>query len=166
MSNVRHLIELAETFIERSEMGVSANSTWLYCPAPLQRRLPYRCHPFASHKHCFPPCYPYTYPISPRWVIALTFLHSALWIKAQADFCLFAASNGLMEATPLACACTGGFKICQAASNCLFLTAPKTFEGAQYSFFLDSANISASIFFDTTTSACIFLSGLFFLVFR
>ena len=27
--------------------------------------------------------YPFAYPISSRWVYALTFLHSALWIKAR-----------------------------------------------------------------------------------
>ena len=27
--------------------------------------------------------YPFAYPISSHWVLALTFLHSALWIKAR-----------------------------------------------------------------------------------
>ena len=45
--------------------------------------------------------YPYTYPISSRWVYALTFLHSALWIKARDRLVLNCCLFGLMEVSSL-----------------------------------------------------------------
>lgn len=41
--------------------------------------------------------YPYTYPTSSRWVFALTFLPSALWIKARGRLVLSCCLFGLME---------------------------------------------------------------------
>ena len=41
--------------------------------------------------------YPFAYPISSLWVFALTFLHSALWIKAQGRLVLLCCLVGLME---------------------------------------------------------------------
>lgn len=43
------------------------------------------------------PCYPYTYPISSRWIYVLTFLHSVLWIKVQGRLLLSCCLIGLME---------------------------------------------------------------------
>ena len=41
--------------------------------------------------------YPFAYPISSHWVFALTFLHSALWIKARGRLVLRCCLIGLME---------------------------------------------------------------------
>ena len=40
--------------------------------------------------------YPKTHPITTRWVYALTFLRSVLWIKAEIVFMLAALPLGLM----------------------------------------------------------------------
>ena len=45
--------------------------------------------------------YPFAYPISSRWVYALTFLPSALWIKAQGRLVLLCCLIGLMEVSSL-----------------------------------------------------------------
>ena len=50
---------------------------------------------------CSADVYPYTYPTSSRWVLALTFLHSALWIKARGRLVLFCCLFGLMEESSL-----------------------------------------------------------------
>ena len=49
----------------------------------------------------FADAYPYTYPTSSRWVHALTFLHSALWIKARGSLVLLCCLCGLMEGSSL-----------------------------------------------------------------
>ena len=45
--------------------------------------------------------YPFAYPISSHWVYALTFLHSALWIKARGRLVLKCCLVGLMESSSL-----------------------------------------------------------------
>lgn len=45
--------------------------------------------------------YPFAYPISSLWVYALTFLHSALWIKARGRLVLKCCLFGLMEVPSL-----------------------------------------------------------------
>ena len=45
--------------------------------------------------------YPFAYPISSHWIYALTFLHSALWIKARGSLVLVCCLIGLMEESPL-----------------------------------------------------------------
>lgn len=45
--------------------------------------------------------YPFAYPISSHWVYALTFLHSALWIKARGRLVLLCCLVGLMEDSSL-----------------------------------------------------------------
>ena len=45
--------------------------------------------------------YPFAYPISSQWIYDLTFLHSALWIKARGSLVLVCGLMGLMEESPL-----------------------------------------------------------------
>lgn len=49
----------------------------------------------------FADVYPCAYPISSHWVFALTFLHSALWIKARGRLVLDCCLIGLMEDSSL-----------------------------------------------------------------
>ena len=83
--------------------------------------------------------YPYTYPISSRWVYALTFLHSVLWIKARGRLVLECCLIGLMEESSLSPCLFRHMEFSYAAfASCFFLTTPKTFFGLYISCFFDN----------------------------
>ena len=62
--------------------------------------------------------YPFAYPISSHWIYALTFLHSALWIKARGSLVLVCCLIGLMEESPCPRAITGSLYRQAAALMC------------------------------------------------
>ena len=74
--------------------------------------------------------YPYTYPISSRWVYALTFLHSALWIKARGRLVLECCLIGLMEESSLSPCHYRLFYYQAAALSCSLRTCPNTLPGS------------------------------------